>query len=164
MCSSMKTCKRRCRSFTLLVNEKFMPATCLLFTRESSRTLLHKVRDTLFEILCAETRHHLTHGNVESLRERLRRGLVYLALNYAQGARAYRRSQFLGRLLDLFEKGFLGKDSIHQPHALCFGGIDGPGRKQQVERVCNPNNPRQHPGHSILGNQPAPGKGRTEPG
>ena len=68
----MKTCKHRCRSFTLLLNEKFMSAGCLLFTRESSGALLNKVRDTLFKILCAETRHHLAHGNVESFRERLR--------------------------------------------------------------------------------------------
>src|ERR1700747_2675888 len=83
MCSFMKTCKRRCRSFTLLLNEKSMSAACLLFTRESSGALLHKVRDTLFKILCAETRHHLAHGNVESFRERLRHCLVYLALDYA---------------------------------------------------------------------------------
>src|SRR6202051_2278590 len=156
MCSSMKTCKRRCRSVPLLLNDKFMSAACLLFARESSGALLHKVRDTLFEILCAETRHHLAHGNVESFCERLRHGLVYLALDYAQRARAHRGSQFLGRLLDFFEKGFLGKNSIHQPHAQCFGGINGPGGKQQVERVCNSNDSRQHPGHSILGNQPAP--------
>src|SRR5271169_4507694 len=156
MCSSMKTCKPRCRSFTLLLNEKFMSAACLLSTRESSGALLHKVRDTLFEILRAETRHHLAHGNVESFRQRLRDGLVYLALDYAQRARAHGGSQFLGILLDFFEKGFLGKKSIHQPHAQCFGGIDGPGRKQQVERVWNSDDPRQHPGHSILGNQPAP--------
>src|SRR5579863_423703 len=156
MCSSMKTCKRRCRSFTLLVNEKSMSAACLLFTRESSGTLLHKVRDTLFEILCAETRHHLAYGNVESFGERLRHGLVYLALDDAQRARAHGGSQFVGRLMDFFEKGFVGKNSIHQPYAQGFGGIDGPGRKQQVERVCNSNDPRQHPGHAILGNQPAP--------
>src|SRR5207253_987840 len=156
MCSSMKTCKRRCRSFTLLLKEKFMSAACLLFTRKSSGALLHKVRDTLFEILCTETRHHLAHRNVESFRERLRQGPVYLALDYAQRARAHRGSQFLGRLLGFFEKGFLRKNSIHEPHAKCFGGIDGPGGKQQVERVCNSNDPRQHPGHSILGNQPAP--------
>src|ERR1700726_396570 len=164
MCSSMKTCKRRCRSFTLPVNEKSMSAACLLFTRESSGALLHKVRYTLFEILCAETRDHLAHGNVESLRERLRHGLVYLALDYAQRARAHGGSQFLGILLGLFEKGFLGKNSIHQPHAQCFGGIDGPGRKQQVERVCNSNDPRQHPGQSILGDEPSSGKRRAEPG
>src|ERR1700739_566676 len=115
MCSSMKSCKCRCRSFTLLLNEKFMFAACLLFTRESSGALLHKVRHTLFEILCAETRHHLAHGNVESLRERLRHGLVYLAFNYAQGARAHCRSQFLGILLGFFEKGLLRENSIHQP-------------------------------------------------
>src|ERR1700675_3625984 len=117
MCSSMKTCKHRCRSLTLLLNEKFMSAACLLFTRESSGALLHKVRDTLFEIRCAETPHHLAHGNVESFRERLRHGLVYLALDYAQRARAPRGSQFLGRLLGFFEKGFLGKNSIHHPNA-----------------------------------------------
>src|ERR1700756_5262092 len=164
MCSSMKTCKRRCRSFTLLLNEKSMSAACLLFTRESSGPLLHKVRDTLSEILRAETRDHLAHGNVESFRERLRHGLVYLALDYAQRARAHRGSQFLDRLLDFFEKGFVGENSIHQPQAQCFGGINGPGRKQQVERVCNSNDPRQHPGHSILGNKPAPRKRRAEPG
>src|SRR6202162_5260170 len=151
MCSSMKTCKRRCRSFTLPLNEKFMSAACLLFTRESRGALLHKVRDTLSEILCAETRHHRAHGNVESFRERLRHGLVSLALDYAQRARAHDGSQFLGILLGFFEKGFLGKNSIHQPHAQSFGGIDGPGRKKQVERVCNSNDPRQHPGHSIFG-------------
>src|ERR1700733_333101 len=156
MCSSMKTCKRRFRSFTLLLNEKSMSAACLLFTRESSGTLLHKVRDTLFEILRAETRDHLAHGNVESFRERLRHGLVYLALDYAQRARAHHGSQLLGSLLGFFEKGFMGKNSIHQPHAQCFGCIDRPGRKEQVARVCNSNDPRQHPGHSILGNQPAP--------
>src|SRR5580693_9099716 len=156
MCSSMKTCKRRCRSFTLLLNEKSMSAACLLFTRESSGALLHKVRDTLFEILCAETRDHLAHGNVECFRERLRHGLVYLALDYAQRPRAHRGSQLLGSLLGFFEEGFMRENSIHQPHAQCFGGIDSPGRKQQVERVCNSNDPRQHPGHSILGNQPAP--------
>src|ERR1700722_3582109 len=116
MCSSMKTCKRRCRSFTLLLNEKPMSAACLLSTCESSGALLHKVRDTLFEILGAETRHHLAHGNVEGFRERLRHGLVYLALDYAQGARAHRGRQFLGRLLDFFEKGFLRKNSIHEPY------------------------------------------------
>src|SRR5579863_5949262 len=100
----MKTCKRRCRSFTLSLNEKSMSSACLLFTRERSGALLHKVRHTLFEILCAETRHHLVHGNVESFRERLRHGLVYLALDDAQRARAYCRSEFLGRLLDFFEK------------------------------------------------------------
>src|SRR6202795_1731869 len=135
----MKTCMRPCRSFTLLLNEKSMSAACLLFTRESSGALLHKVRDTLFEILCAETRHHLAHGNVESFRERLRHGLVYLALDYAQRARAHRGSLFLGRLLGFFEKGFVGKYSIHHPHAQCFGGIDGPGRKKQAELVCNSN-------------------------
>src|ERR1700739_157470 len=109
MCSSMKTCKRRCKSSTLLLNEKSMSAACLLFTRESSRALLHKVRDTLFEILGAETRHHLAHGNVERFREWLRHGLVYLALDDAQRARAHRGSQFLSRLLDFFEKTFLGK-------------------------------------------------------
>src|SRR5580698_2452120 len=108
MCSSMKTCKRRCRSFTLLLNEKSMSAACLLFTRESSGALLHKVRDTLFEILCAETRDHLAHGNVECFRERLRHGLVYLALDYAQRPRAYCRSEFLGRHLDFIAKSFLG--------------------------------------------------------
>src|ERR1700692_1912666 len=108
MCSSMKTCMRPCRSFTLPLNEKSMSAACLLFARENSGTLLHKVRDTLFEILCAETRHHLADGNVESFRKRLRHGLVHLALDYAQRARAHRGSQVLGRLLDLFEKGFLG--------------------------------------------------------
>src|ERR1700719_3410225 len=123
MCSSMKTCKRRCRSFTLLLNEKSMSAARLLFTRESSGALLHKVRDTLFEILCAETGHHLAHGNIESFRERLRHGLVYLALDDAQRARAHRGSQFLGRLLDFFEKGFLRKNSIHQTYAQCLGGI-----------------------------------------
>src|ERR1700719_5033616 len=112
MCSSMKTCKRRCRSFIFSLNEKFMSAACLLFPRESSGALLHKVRDTLFEILCAETRHHLAHGNVESFRERLRHGLVYLALDYAHRARAHRGRQILGRLLGFFEKGFLGKNSI----------------------------------------------------
>src|ERR1700746_4126168 len=156
MCSSMKTCKRRCRSFTFLLNEKSMSDASLLFTRESRGALLHKVRDTLFEILCAETRDHLALGNVESFRERLRHGLVYLALDYPQRARAHRGSEFLSILLGFFEKGFLGKNSIHQTHAQCFGGIDGPGRKQQVERVCNSNDPRQHPGHAILGNQPAP--------
>src|SRR6202051_5293088 len=137
MCSSMKTCKRRCRSFTVLLNEKFISAACLLFTRESSGALLHKVRDTLFEILSAETRHHLAHGNVESFRERLRHGLVYLALDYAQRARAHDGSQFLGILLGFFEKGFVGKNSIHQPHAKCFGGIAGPGAKTKGESVCN---------------------------
>src|SRR5580704_16367772 len=114
MCSSMKTCKRRCRSFTLLLNEKSMSAACLLFTRESSGTLLHKVRDPLFEVLCAETCHHFAHGNVESFRERLRHGFVYLALDYAQRARAHRGSQLVGSLLGFFEKGFMGKNSIHQ--------------------------------------------------
>src|SRR6202140_5814500 len=109
MCSSMKTCKRRCRSFTLLLNEKSMSAACLLFTRESSGALLYKVRHTLFEILCAETRHHLAHGNVESFRERLRHGLVYLALDYAQRARGAARSQFSGALLGFFPKGFVGR-------------------------------------------------------
>src|SRR5579864_2018624 len=142
MCSSMKACKRRCSSFTLLLNEKFMSAARLLFTRESSRAFLQKVRDTLFEILCSKTGHHLAHGNVERIRERLRHSLVYLALDYAQGARAHRGSQFLGGLLGFFEKGLLGENSIHQPHAQCFGGIDGPGRKQQVERVCDSNDPR----------------------
>src|ERR1700752_5392399 len=108
MCSSMKTCKRPCRSFTLLLNEKFMSAACLLFTCKSSGALFHKVRDTLFEILCTETRHHLAHGNVESFLERSRHGLVYLALDYAQRARAHHGSQFVGRLLDFFEEGFLG--------------------------------------------------------
>src|SRR5580693_10095674 len=117
MCSSMKTCKRRCRSFTLLLNEKFMSAACLLFTRESSGTLLHKVRDALFEILRAETRHHLAHGDVESFRERLRHGLVYLALDYAQRSWAHGGSQFLGILLGFFEKGLLRKNSVHQHHA-----------------------------------------------
>src|SRR6202521_6397518 len=102
MCSSMKTCKRRCRSFTLLLNEKFMSAACLLFTGESSGALLHKVRDTLFEILCAETRHHLADGNVESFRERLRHGIVYLVLDYAQRTPAHQGSQFLSRLLGFF--------------------------------------------------------------
>src|ERR1700733_1946514 len=133
MCSSMKTCKRRCRSATLLLNEKFMCAACLLFTRESSGALLHKVRDTLFEILCAETRHHLAHRSIESFRERLRHGFVYLALDYAQRARTHGGSQLLGRLLGFFEKGLVGKNSIHQPHAQRFGAIDGPGRKQQIE-------------------------------
>src|ERR1700739_686698 len=105
MCSSMKTCKRRCKSSTLLLNEKSMSAACLLFTRECSGALLHKVRDTLFEILCAKTCHHLAHGNVKSFPERLRHGLVYLALDYAQRAWAHRGSQFLGRLLDFFKKG-----------------------------------------------------------
>src|SRR6201981_1686405 len=125
MCSSMNASRRRCRSMTLLLNEKFMSAACLLFTSESSGALLHKVRDTLFEILSAETRHHLAHRDVEGFSERLRHGLVYLALDYAQRARAHRGSQFLGTLHGFFEKGFLGKNSIHQPHAQCFGGIDG---------------------------------------
>src|ERR1700758_89692 len=99
MCSSMNTCKRRCRSFILLLNEKSMSAACLLSTRESSGALLHKVRHTLFEIFCAETRHHLAHGNVEGFRERLRRGLIYLALDYAQRAWAHGGSQVLGILL-----------------------------------------------------------------
>src|SRR4029077_1692157 len=106
MCSSMKTCNRRCRSITLLLKEKFMSAGCLLFTCESSGALLHKVRDTLFEILCAETRHHLAHGNVESFCEPLRHGLVYLALDYVHRACALRGSQSMGRLLGFFEKGF----------------------------------------------------------
>src|ERR1700722_15452961 len=127
MCSSMKTCKRRCSSVTLLLNEKFISAACLLFTRERSGALLQKVRDTLFEILCAKTRHHLANGNVESFPERLRHRLVHLALDYAQRARAHVGSQFLGILLDFFEKGLLGKNSIYQPHAHCFGGINGPG-------------------------------------
>src|ERR1700720_2943485 len=109
MCSSMKTCKRRCRSFTLLLNEKFMSAACLLFTRESSGTLLHKVRDTLFEILRAETRHHLAHGNVESFRQRLRHGLVYLALDYAQRARAHRWNPVPGQTPGLFRERFPGE-------------------------------------------------------
>src|SRR4029077_10644560 len=117
MCSSMKTCKRCCRSFTLLLNATSMSVARLLFTRESSGALLHKVRDTLFEIVCGETRHHLAHGNVESFRQRLRHGLVYLALDDAQRARAHGGSQFLGRLLDVFEEGFVGKNSLHQPHA-----------------------------------------------
>src|SRR5260370_4332870 len=112
MCSSMNTCRRRCRSLTLVLNEKFMSAACLLFTRECSGALLHKVRDTLFEILCAETRHHLAHGNVERFRERLRQGLVYLALDYAQRALAHGGSQFLGRVLCFFEKRFLWINSI----------------------------------------------------
>src|SRR4029077_16831320 len=120
MCSSMKTCNRRCRSITLLLKEKFMSAGCLLFTCESSGALLHKVRDTLYEILCAETRHHLAHGNVESFCEPLRHGLVYLALDYAQRAWAHLGSQFLGRLLGFLKEGFLGKNSIHQPNAQCF--------------------------------------------
>src|ERR1700749_1321948 len=120
MYSSMNTCKRRCRSFILLLNEKSMSAACLLSTRESSGTLLHKVRDTLFEILCAETRHHLAHGNVESFRQRLRHGFVYLALDYSQKARAHRGSQFLRIFLNFFEKGFVGKDSVHQAYARCF--------------------------------------------
>src|SRR5205807_10263910 len=106
MCSSMKTCKRRCRSFTLLLKEKFMSAACLLFTRKSSGALLHKVRDTLFEILCTETRHHLAPRNVESFCERLLQDPVYLSPDYAQRALAPARRQFLGRLLDWFENGF----------------------------------------------------------
>src|ERR1700730_11469813 len=138
----MKVCRRRCRSFTLPLNENSMSAACLLFTRESSGALLHEVRDTLFEILGAETRHHLAHGNVESLREWLRHSLVHLALDDAQGARAHRGSHFVGILLGFFEKGVLRKNSIHQPHAKCFGGIDGPGRKQQIEGIRYTDYPR----------------------
>jgi hypothetical protein len=68
--------------------------------------LLNEVRDTLFEILSPETRHHLAYGNVKSFAERMKHSLVDLVLDHAQGARAHGASQFVGTLVGSIDERF----------------------------------------------------------
>ena len=58
----------------------------------------------------------------------------------------------------------LRRQDVHQAHALGRFRLEHSRRQQQVERVHGADQPRQHPGDAVLGDQPAPGKGGGELG
>ena len=136
----------------------------LLSAGESGGALLDKMRDALFEILALQTRKHFALGDFERLRERLEHRVVELALDHSQRARDSRWTPCRARSPHLLQEDIVRENLVHQPHAQRFGRIDRPRRKKQIERVWEADKTRQHPRHSILGNQSAPGESRAEPG
>src|SRR6266478_6867815 len=156
MCSSRKACSRRSRSFTLSLNSKFTGGS--LSAGESRSPFLNEVCHAFLEILAPQARQHFLLGALKRFRKRLEHRVVDLPLDHPQRTRTDLRGQVHRVFLHGFQKQFLREDLVHQPHPQCFRGIDHSRSKQQVQRVSVPHQARQHPCHTVFGNQSTLGK------
>src|SRR5450759_2523175 len=119
------------------------------------------MRHAFLEVFRTERFDHFRIGYGPCFRQRLEKGLEDLTLDDADRARGRGRDHVAGDRLHVVQK-ILSLQAANEPQPLRLGGIDHARRIKQIERIHRTNEPRQHPGAAMLGDQPALGEGRRQ--